>query len=304
MIADRTARHAEKLRFLLDYGMLAPARGRPQPWSVYANGDAIELWLEHSCTLPILDPLHREVVVGCGVALAQLQMALRRLGAREHVQPLPDPSRPALLARVRVLDFGRSSPDSYALFLALAQAHEAREAPARDAIARATLDELTTLASDERAALRWVDATSFASSAVDTPSVELGGSCGADGIASIVPSLHPFRQRSFHPSTREWVEESDFSLRAAVVCVLATAGDTAVDWLNAGRALGRVLVRARVDGLHPSFRDATHELDRMRTRMRSAQRALAVPQVLFRLGYPEKTEVMRVEIPRYSAQHA
>src|SRR4051794_33062492 len=112
--------------------MLAPARGRPQSWSLFVEGDAIEVWLEHTCLLPILDPLHRELVIGCGVALAQLQMALRRLGAREAIEMLPDPARPGLLARVRVEDFGKSSPDAYALFSALSRANDRKDAPTRD----------------------------------------------------------------------------------------------------------------------------------------------------------------------------
>ena len=302
--SDRAARHAEKLRFLLQYGMLAPARGRAQSWSLHARGDAIELWLEHACALPTLDPIHRDVVIGCGVALAQLRMALRQLGAKDEIEVLPDPSRPALLARVRVEDVGAASPETYVLFQAFARGLEPHADATHADVSRATLSELEGVALDERAVLRWVEAESFAPIVVDTPTIDLGASCTVESIASVIAALHPFRQRSFRPSTSEWLEESEFSLRAPVVCVLATTGDTAHDWLAAGQALGRVLVRARVDGLYPSFRDATPELDRLRARMRAAQRTLAVPQTLFRLGFPERTEIVRLEIPRYDALRA
>jgi hypothetical protein len=301
--SDRKTRHAEKLRFLLQYGMLAPARGRAQAWSFYAKPDAIELWLEHGCTLPILDPLHRELVIGCGVALAQLRMALHQLGARDAIELLPEPSCPALLARVRMEDAGTSSPEAYVLYQALAQALDARDETSRRTVSPAMLSELEAIARDQHAVLRWVEVESF-TSLVDTPCRELAGGCGAEGIAEAVSVLHPFRQRSFRPSTREWIEENEFSLRSPVVCALATSGDTAEDWLAAGQALGRVLVRARVDGLHPSFRDSVAELDRLRARARTAPRAANVPQALFRLGFPETADVMRVEIPRYDALHA
>ncbi len=300
---DLAARHAERLRFLLQYGMLAPTRGRARAWSLYARGDAIELWLEHACAFASLDPVHRDVVIGCGVALAQLRMALRQLGAREEVELLPDPSRPALLARVRVEDAGASSPETYVLYQAFARALGAPDDAAHD-VSRATLSELEAIAADEHGVLRWVEADSFAPMVVDTPPLDLGERCDVGGVASVIAELHPFRHRSFRPSTSEWLEESEFSLRAPVVCVIATSGDTAHDWLAAGQALGRVLVRARVDGLYPSFRDAMPELDRLRARMRTAPRTLAVPQTLFRLGFPERTEIVRLEIPKYDALHA
>jgi hypothetical protein len=291
-----STRHAEKLRFLLQYGMLAPSQG-PHSWRLVVTGDAIEVWAAHGCSLPLLDPSHRELIIGCGVALAQLRMALQRLGASLSVDTLPDGAQPALLARVRVEDFGRASPDAYALFSALARWDDRRERTSRDEVSRETLAELETIATEERTILRWVNATEYVADVVTAPSLR-GAECTSERVANVVAALHPLRRREFDPSTREWTEASECSLRAAVVCVIAAQGDTAHEWLAAGQALGRALIRARVDGLHHSFRDATTDIERLRGRLRQIPRA-AIPQVLFRLGYPESPEVLRVEIPRY-----
>ena len=69
------------------------------------------------------------------------------------------------------------------------------------------------------------------------------------------------------------------------VLVLGTRGDDRHDWLVAGQALGRVLLRATVDGLAAQPLTQVMEVPVLRARMRHALGVQGHPQMLLRVGY-------------------
>jgi hypothetical protein len=66
--------------------------------------------------------------------------------------------------------------------------------------------------------------------------------------------------------------------------LLSTRGDEPGDWLRAGRALQRVLLRATAAGLDASFLSAAVEVPFARASLRRALFEPGRPQVLFQLG--------------------
>ncbi len=73
------------------------------------------------------------------------------------------------------------------------------------------------------------------------------------------------------------------------VVLLGTDGDDRCSWLQAGRALGRLLLVATSAGVAAS--PLTQALDRpaTRTRLRSWLSLVGHPQMLLRMGYPPET---------------
>jgi hypothetical protein len=85
---------ASKLRFFLRYGVPAPSRYNTPPWRVKVRGDIGELYAGAGGALPVLGPLHRELVISCGAALLFLRLALAHFGYTAHVMTFPDPAQP------------------------------------------------------------------------------------------------------------------------------------------------------------------------------------------------------------------
>src|SRR5438067_1487493 len=73
---------ADKLKFLLQFAVLAPSAHNTQPWLFKLRDEDVELWLDLSRAMPHCDPGNRELVISCGAALFQLRVALRRFGYR------------------------------------------------------------------------------------------------------------------------------------------------------------------------------------------------------------------------------
>jgi hypothetical protein len=70
-----------------------------------------------------------------------------------------------------------------------------------------------------------------------------------------------------------------------VLAALGTEGDAPANWLAAGQALQRVLLRATAAGLSASFMNQPIEVAELRPRLREVAGGAAYPQMLMRLGY-------------------
>jgi hypothetical protein len=77
------------------------------------------------------------------------------------------------------------------------------------------------------------------------------------------------------------------------VVVMGTEGDDRYAWLLAGRALGRVLLLATVEGLAASPLTQALDWPATRTQLQSRLSLVGHPQMLLRMGYaPETTSVV------------
>src|ERR1700758_4962846 len=89
---------APKLRFLLNYAVLAPSRHNAQPWRFKIEDNVVELYADCLRALPVSDPQNREMTISCGAALANLLIAIRYFGSMAAVEICAHPDNPQLLA--------------------------------------------------------------------------------------------------------------------------------------------------------------------------------------------------------------
>src|SRR5215208_288452 len=92
----------EKLRFLLNYAVLAASGHNTQPWLFRISGDKVELYADRTRGLAVVDPEDRALTISCGAALFHLQVAVRHVGYTGEVETVPDLDEMDLLARVRL----------------------------------------------------------------------------------------------------------------------------------------------------------------------------------------------------------
>jgi hypothetical protein len=262
---------AQKLRFVLEYAILAPSGHNTQPWRFAIAGDSLELRADRSRALPVVDPDDRELTMSCGAALAFVRVALSRFGHDAVVQPLPDAAEPDLLARVNLGDRVEPTTADQALFEAIPKRRtirapfDPRHVPAELV---AELEQLATregawlapIAPGERrrevAAL--VDEGDRAQAANPAFRRELAAwfrpnrSASRDGIpgyafgmSDLFSRVGAFVLRRFDWGKRQATNDRKLIEGAPLVAVLGTDRDEPRDWLAAGQALAYVLLRAR-----------------------------------------------------------
>ena len=104
----------DKLKFFLNYAILAPSGHNTQPWAfrIFDDDNTIHLYADRTRALPVVDPDDRELTISCGAALFNLQLAISYLGYRFETSLLPQQQKGEecesddddLLATVRVID--------------------------------------------------------------------------------------------------------------------------------------------------------------------------------------------------------
>jgi hypothetical protein len=78
----------------------APSVHNTQPWRFVLDGDSLQIHVDPSRQLQVLDPRGSRALVSCGSALFNARVALAASGYRVSVERLPDPGNPQLVARV------------------------------------------------------------------------------------------------------------------------------------------------------------------------------------------------------------
>ncbi len=327
---------SEQLRFALGYALLAPSIRNTQPWRFHlrCHDDRrarLELRLDRSRVLAVADPDGRAATISCGAALTALTLALSQLGPIPHtLELLPSDDDDALLARIHV-DTGAPAPaplppESQWMFQCLPKRRTLRGPMAARPISARLLERLQAVATRDgvslhpllpgdprRAALVELIEEGEALQAADLAfQAELARWTLSPGAASEgrASGLRPDpggRTFATIPTEAEGpaarprpARGEDLSEGSPVMAILATERDTPRDWLRAGDALLRLLLRGRVDHVWASYFGQPLERPALRRRLAALLHELPEetlnttpentpnplhPQVALRLGH-------------------
>ncbi|GAO04701.1 hypothetical protein [Anaeromyxobacter sp. PSR-1] len=300
----------ERLRFLLAYAVLAPSRHNTQPWWFEVRGDEVGLHADGARALPEVDPDGRELVMACGAALANLRLAAAHFGHATSAEIIGTHRRDGLVARVRLEEHRALSPEDEELFQAIPRRRtnrlplDGREPP------EGLVTRLLREARAEGAWLRPVEAHQRRAVAELVAEgdrrqwanprfrAELAGwihpsgsgrrdgmPAYAVGMSDAAARLQPLVARLSNPARAEAERDRRRTLASKALLVLSTAHDGLAEWMVAGIALQRILLRATAAGLTVAYFNQPVEQDGLRGPLREAVGDPGMPQLLLRLGY-------------------
>jgi nitroreductase len=303
-------RPAERLRFLLHWAVLAPSRHNTQPWAFEVDDDEVRVYADASRTLRIADPDGRQLVMACGAAIVNLRLAALHFGHASSLEILPAHRRDGLLARVRLEERTATSEDAEELFQAIPRRRtnrmplDGREPPQglvtallrdarREGVALRPVDDLQRRAvaelvaeADEHTWSNGKFRSELAGWTRTTGSARRDGMPGhALGMSDAAAFVLPLLARFASPAREEAERDRRRALATKALLVLSTPRDGEAEWVAAGEALQRVLLRATAAGLHASFFSHPIEQPGLRRRLADIVGDTGAPQILFRLGY-------------------
>lgn len=298
----------------------APSIHNTQPWLFTAFPDRLEVFTDPARALPVLDPSGRQRVISCGGALEFAVVALRAAGYGGEVELLPDPADPDHLATVWSRAERDPSDEDRVLAEAIGRRHTERAAFLPRAVPTELVDRLQA---EAEAFDVWLKPITKSEEEVATAlliaraeEIEQGepgylaeverwlrtDPAAVDGVpVAAVPSGDPATRpsnwliRDFvvgsRPPGRSLFRSVDPDAPPApvehpTVVLMGTENDDRTAWLQAGRALGHLLLRATDAGLAASPLTQALDWPTTRTRMRSRLSLVGHPQMLLRLGYP------------------
>ncbi|MGY1754490.1 Acg family FMN-binding oxidoreductase [Blastococcus sp. SYSU D01042] len=298
----------------------APSIHNTQPWRFTATPDQLDVHLDPARALPVLDPTRRQQVISCGIAVEFAVVALAAAGRLTEVELLPDDDADHL-ATLRVIGPIEATDEDRALAAAVGQRHTVRDPfQARDLPAGLT-DRLqaeagafgawfkpVTRSEEEVATVFLIDRAEEMEQGDPAYLAELQSwlrtdPAAVDGVpVGAVPGGDPHQRpsnwtiRDFVVGTREHapagVVDPDApppAVERPAVVLMGTDGDERYDWVQAGRALARVLLVATAAGLAASPLTQALDWPATRTRLRSRLSLVGHPQMLLRMGYPQET---------------
>lgn len=307
----RTGTSSEKLRYLLNYAVLAPSSHNTQPWLFKIVGDEVELRADRARALPVCDPEDRELIMSCGAVLFHLCVALRHFGYEGVVETFPNPSDPDLLARVSFGGQTEETEEERSLFDAILKRRTNRMSFETRNVPKTLIFELQAAAKREGAWLDVVQGEGDRNKIADliaqgdriqmadksfrrelaawihpNRSASHDGMPGyAFGYGGLISSLAPVVVRTFDMGKGQAAKDRELATGSPVLAVLGTDGDTPADWLPAGQALARLLLRARAEEVWASFMNQPIEVPKLRSKLRGILRKTGFPQLLLRMGY-------------------
>ncbi|MEU7728233.1 nitroreductase family protein [Streptomyces sp. NPDC040724] len=297
---------------LVGDAVTAPSMHNAQPWKFVFSpqGNVIELHGDPDRAMTRTDPDHRALHLGCATALFNLRVSAVHHGLRARVRLLPDGSRPWLLATASLDGPSDEDHELAALHSALRRRHTSRFPFGDEPVPDALMDGLKSAARLEGCRLTvpgaWhietvlglvrdaehredIDPLVRAETSAWVSDTHAATGPRGDGIpaaafgprSSAGPS--PVRDfgRDLPAADRGWAV---FEKRPQLA-LLGTPADTRVDWMRAGQALERVLLRATADGLATSMTSQALEWPELRWTVRDPLEVMGHVQMVLRLGY-------------------
>ncbi len=308
---------ASQAEYLIAAAARAPSVQNSQPWRFKVTESAVELSCDARRRL-LADPDGREMLISCGAALYGLRLAVRSLGYLPVVDVLPRPGSARLLARVTL---GEAAPVTAAedeMLKALPHRHTHRAGFAPGPLPAGLLAELQLDAIAEQARLDIVgqgqayqqlaDIVSAAARNLDLDPwtrAEMrhwSGSVAGPAREGIPPQAFPASPTDQPGRQPGRLRQRDFDLGRglglltadgpgpAVTAVLLTTGDGPREWLCAGQALHRLLLRAATRSVFASLYTQPLEHELTRTLIQDRLALPGAPQMLLQLGVAHTTQ--------------
>jgi hypothetical protein len=313
-----TVAPAEIAPYAVAAAVWAPSVDNTQPWWFSAGQREITLHADPGRQLAVADPHGREMMISCGAALFTARLALRSLGYIPQAAVLPDRESPTLVGRIRWRRGPAATEYERLLYEQVRRRRTHRGgfdplpvspallAALRAGAARDGADLRIVAGQDRRAALAALVETAERALRLDSARVrELArwafppGSARRDGVPPTSYPAHAERTEPNFPG-RDFAHGRGWGLApfsahphsaAGVVCLLTTAADRRVDWVNAGQALQRVLLSASACGVAAALHSQPLELGWLRESLRRAKRrCLAAAHHQARNGHPDRGE--------------
>ncbi|HJR43893.1 MAG TPA: nitroreductase family protein [Gemmatimonadaceae bacterium] len=302
---------------LIEAAVLAPSRYNTQPWLFRSWPDSLELVADRSRVLPASDPAARELVMSCGAALMNVRIALRHFGFAGVVETFPSPANPDLLARISLGKRHQPTHQDHALFAAISRRHTQRADYDKRPLPAAVVEQLGGAVRSEGVDLQVIEgktqrgvlaelvaagdriqsarpeyreelsawlAPNDAGARQGMPGYVFGLSQTASRLAPVITRMLPW---PLSPAYRG----RSRALRAPVLAVISTGGDTPRDWLAAGQALQRMLLTATVRGVSASFINQPCQVPALREQLRRMLGLFGVPQLALRMGYARRSRL-------------
>jgi nitroreductase len=290
----------------------APSLHNTQPWTWRLHPDRLELSADRDRQLRVADPDGHSLRISCGAALALAELAFAGEGCLVHVERLPDPDQPDLLASFTEPQSHESTATERQQLAAAARRHSERRPFLPRAVPDDLVEALRAAANVERVnahfpvrkdeqlnlavAVSWADRVERRDAAYIAEMTRWlhDAEVHTEGVPSSaiphVPAAHPRHTdvplRDFEVGISGHAQiEADVD-EHPLIAVLLTESNTPREQLAAGESMMRMMLQAERAGLASCPLSQAVDLAAFRARVQTLMGWTGYPQMMLRIGYP------------------
>ena len=298
---------ADEVEHLVLMATRAPSVHNTQPWRFSRITGGLLVGQDRTRQLSVIDPDGRELLLSCGAAIHHLTVAARALGIDTEVALLAPGKERDAIARIGLTHGAAATHAEVATAVAILHRHTHRGRFSDEPLQGNALDQLRVAVEREHAMLRVVRDDELVEVEVlvsraehalqQTPgySKELARWVWHGDEEDRSDGL-PLEAVDHGTDRAESLEGRQFSGHAAarpdeppaaehpIVVLLSTPADTPDDWLQGGRALSALLLRATELGVVAQPMGQVMDIPASRQALAELLGIVGAPQMVLRLG--------------------
>ena len=293
----RNASVESQLKFLVNYGVLAPSVHNTQPWLFRVLDHTIEIYADRSRALAVVDPEDRSLIISCGACVHLFQRALDAFGMEHKCSVFPDMADPDLMARITVTS-GPSSDQDGDLLQAITRRNTIRRGfqglPLPAAFTDRFMGDVDDLP-DFLCVVKEKEAESLILGQLHE--TERNYQADKRYRREEESWMHPMRQRS-----QDWIPMNpdeptamdscwttgDIPDHATMLMVLTEPANTPRAWLETGEHLMQVLLEATGYGVNAAIMNMPETSTDIRSMIKPLIGCSGDPILLLRFGRPRR----------------
>ena len=302
---DLGASVSERLKYLINYAVLAPSTHNTQPWLFRVNDVTVDILADRSRALPVIDPDDRGLLISCGAASGTLSKALDAVGLVHNLTFLPDPYEADLVARIVVQNELAPRTDWKNTLNAIRSRKTIRNGFKEKVLKKADTQFIEEHNVVDRAHVRLLDSIKDETELLQAiREAESERMTDKHYIRENASWTHPLRNRSRDgiPELANQVGSSqnlwsphgligDESERISRIAVVVSPSNKPLNWLRSGFEMAVTLVEAAKRGLNAAIIIHPLQNSDIRGRLQSILNTDWTAQVLLRIGFAEHAPV-------------
>lgn len=309
----RLAEQGAAFRRAAERATLAPSVHNTQPWRLVLRAAGLEISVDRSRQLAVLDPTGRQLYLSVGCAVFNARVSLAASGFAATVLRGPDPLRPDVIVRIRITGDDGADGELAALDASMRSRQTNRRRFADDAVVAELVSVLVKAAAAEGADLLPVtgqqDRLTLAQLSQRADVAQIADPAyraelrawttrdpdRRDGVpARVVPHVTGDAHddvpiRDFDSQGAGWLPTETRSSADQCLLVLGTYSDDPSSWLRAGQALERIWLEITRAGYVASVFTQVIEVAELRILLREQLHIGPQPHVVLRVGHAPAT---------------
>lgn len=305
----------ERIKFLLNFAILAPSGHNSQPWEFTVSNKEINIFINKERSLEKSDPQGRVLLMGFGCLIENILIASDYFRFEATVNYFPDKDNNLNIARItfeKVVNINKLNQDH--LIFQISKRHTNRGFYKKESLPQIFLSTIDSLSSEKVKVLivsdedlrsdvaelilesnieimdntifRWELSQYIKSNFTKSRTGMPGFTLGLPDFISIFAS-RLIKKINLSKKSRK-SDEKLLKQGTPAFLIISTQGDKKEDWLNGGNVLQHIWLSAQSYGLSCAPFAAVIQLSVFREKLQNLLHLSDFPQLILRIGYPKK----------------